>query len=253
VYLLSETLKLIDNIDEGLLQKSDDTALGLALISKSALENIKGYDEFYCFWGYEDNDIKLRLERAGFETIFYNEDMLMFHQWHSSSKNNHAHLPEFWGIFQRDYFNDNKKEYLKINSGGWGKLYHMHDRPALRININSSVIYINISHRLDYSIYIIFNQLLECNHGNIICFEFQDRFSFTHIKSTTGKITKVIDRVFRRFNVSLKIISYYQGNYTTLYEFRDRLIYNIMLFKSIIKDYVIEETHNSIKVILIKN
>ncbi|WP_278020440.1 glycosyltransferase family 2 protein [Flavobacterium ginsengisoli] len=59
-------------------------AQGLSLFHLNSLKEVRGYDEFLHFWGAEDIDIHNRLEKNGVESIFYSEEILMLHQWHTS-------------------------------------------------------------------------------------------------------------------------------------------------------------------------
>ena len=61
---------------------SDDGATGLTLFPTQQLKNINGFDEFYHFWGSEDTDVHVRLRQYGCEVGFYDQELLMLHQWH---------------------------------------------------------------------------------------------------------------------------------------------------------------------------
>ncbi|WP_281322652.1 glycosyltransferase family 2 protein [Flavobacterium aestivum] len=57
-------------------------AKGLSLFPLKTLNEIHGFDEFLHFWGAEDEDVHNRLENAGYQSIFYDQEILMLHQWH---------------------------------------------------------------------------------------------------------------------------------------------------------------------------
>lgn len=59
-------------------------ATGMSLFLVDNLKAIKGYDEFFHFWGAEDTDVHNRLENAGYETLYYDKELLLLHQWHPS-------------------------------------------------------------------------------------------------------------------------------------------------------------------------
>ena len=46
------------------------------------MKKINGYDEFYHGWGAEDTDVHLRLKNAGYSVKFYDQEILVKHQWH---------------------------------------------------------------------------------------------------------------------------------------------------------------------------
>ena len=55
---------------------------GTTLFPTHTLKKVNGYDEFYHGWGAEDTDIHMRLKTLGVEVNFYNENILVKHQWH---------------------------------------------------------------------------------------------------------------------------------------------------------------------------
>ncbi|APG60104.1 glycosyltransferase family 2 protein [Christiangramia salexigens] len=63
---------------------SNDEATGLSLFPVKQLQDLRGFDEFYHFWGAEDTDIHIRLRNAGYEVKYYDAELLLLHQWHSS-------------------------------------------------------------------------------------------------------------------------------------------------------------------------
>jgi predicted glycosyltransferase involved in capsule biosynthesis len=62
--------------------KSNQDATGMAFFSRKDLMDINGYDEFYHGWGSEDTDILIRLNNAGKKVRFYDDEVLLLHQWH---------------------------------------------------------------------------------------------------------------------------------------------------------------------------
>ena len=63
---------------------SEEGATGMTLFPVKALNEIRGFDEFFHFWGGEDTDIHNRLKKGGHVVQFYTEKLLMLHQWHPS-------------------------------------------------------------------------------------------------------------------------------------------------------------------------
>ncbi len=59
-----------------------DEVTGTTLFRTKILKAINGYDEFYHGWGAEDTDVHLRLKNAGHDVHFYDEEILVKHQWH---------------------------------------------------------------------------------------------------------------------------------------------------------------------------
>jgi len=64
--------------------ESTAEATGLTMFPVKPLQQIRGFDEFYHFWGSEDTDVHVRLKNAGYKVQFYEDDILMLHQWHKT-------------------------------------------------------------------------------------------------------------------------------------------------------------------------
>lgn len=62
--------------------KSNNEATGMTIYPTAVLKSINGYDEFYHGWGAEDTDVHIRLKNKGFDVVFFDEKILMKHQWH---------------------------------------------------------------------------------------------------------------------------------------------------------------------------
>ena len=108
---------------------SDHHATGLTMFSVKALKSINGFDEFYHLWGAEDTDIHVRLRNAGFKVEFYEEEILMLHQWHESYRvSEKAGLNTEFQIKNIVQLNHQHLKYAeeygitKVNSDGWGKV-----------------------------------------------------------------------------------------------------------------------------------
>lgn len=71
-------------IDFRIERKSTNEATGLSLFPVKALKSIRGFDEFYHFWGAEDTDVHVRLKNSGLKLKFYDKSLLLLHQWHPS-------------------------------------------------------------------------------------------------------------------------------------------------------------------------
>ena len=56
---------------------------GMILAPKQTLIQINGFDEFFHFYGAEDEDLFARLESAGYKRE-KNEDLFFYHNWHMS-------------------------------------------------------------------------------------------------------------------------------------------------------------------------
>jgi glycosyltransferase involved in cell wall biosynthesis len=54
-------------------------------IATEVYQRIRGFDEFYRYYGTEDRDINLRLRSLGLEEVWLTDQTCMFHQWHGRS------------------------------------------------------------------------------------------------------------------------------------------------------------------------
>lgn len=64
--------------------ESTNGATGLSLFNTNDLKEINGFDEYYHFWGAEDTDVHLRLQNNGKTMCFYENELLILHQWHQT-------------------------------------------------------------------------------------------------------------------------------------------------------------------------
>lgn len=89
-------------------------AQGLSLFPTEALLAIRGYDEFFHFWGGEDEDVHARLRNNGLEVKFFDEPILLLHQWHPtyrSSLNKKLTI-----VLQQDRIARINQEHFRINT-----------------------------------------------------------------------------------------------------------------------------------------
>ena len=76
-------------------------ATGMTFFNISDLKEIHCYDEYYKGWGSEDTDVHVRLRNAGKSVNFYEDEVLVLHQWHpknyrtsNSLEPFHSHLEQ---------------------------------------------------------------------------------------------------------------------------------------------------------------
>lgn len=74
---------------------SQKEATGMTLYPTDLLKEINGYDEFYHGWGAEDTDVHIRLRNLDVEIKFYQEDILLKHQWHPKNYRTHQSKDPF--------------------------------------------------------------------------------------------------------------------------------------------------------------
>ena len=100
---------------------------GTTLFPTDKLKEVNGYDEFYHGWGAEDTDIHIRLRNLGLKVEFYNQSVLVKHQWHPkvyrskrSTKPFHSNLERVNHSYMR--FTENTCRTLVNVDKEWGKL-----------------------------------------------------------------------------------------------------------------------------------
>ena len=55
-------------------------------------KSVRGYDEKYVFWGFEDKDMVARAQKSGLETVWIHDETAMLHQWHRRTANDKLYL-----------------------------------------------------------------------------------------------------------------------------------------------------------------
>lgn len=120
----------IKNFDNYLgVRKSTSEATGMSMFPVKILKGLRGFDEFYHFWGAEDTDIHVRIINAGFPVEFYDKSVLMLHQWHPSYRSRESEkLHEEMrvkGIVELNHQhlkNTRLFKTTKVNINGWGNV-----------------------------------------------------------------------------------------------------------------------------------
>jgi glycosyltransferase involved in cell wall biosynthesis len=112
---------------------------GSGLYSKASLQRIHGFDEFYHFYGSEDEDLFIRLENAGIHKKEEERNMLA-HQWHPrypfEERNELSLTPKINNIrrinLKHYQVARDRKKILPDNQEEWGACYTLDDREKLQ-------------------------------------------------------------------------------------------------------------------------
>ncbi|MEZ4866322.1 MAG: glycosyltransferase [Caldilineaceae bacterium] len=118
----------------GKLPKATKEFLGAChCVPTEIFHQIRGFDEYYQYWGKEDTDINVRLKQVGLKEVWLNDWTYMFHQWHPASNFKTAgFMPDgLWGRVE-NYFHRNQG-YLVRNSKNWGQIHCPETRPILAL------------------------------------------------------------------------------------------------------------------------
>ncbi|NJY63606.1 glycosyltransferase [Salinimicrobium sp. CDJ15-81-2] len=113
----------------GNYRKSTSEATGLSMFPVDVLQKLRGFDEFYHFWGAEDTDIHVRLKNSGYPVEYFDKEILMLHQWHPSYRSGESiNLTtdlQIRGIVQLNHQHLKfavEKKVTKVNPHGWGEI-----------------------------------------------------------------------------------------------------------------------------------
>ncbi|MBC7523079.1 MAG: glycosyltransferase [Flavobacterium sp.] len=203
--------------------ESQAGAQGLSLFPTQALKDIHGFDEFLHFWGAEDEDIHNRLKTFGLEEIFYNQEVLMVHQWHEIyRKAESSKLSCDLRINAISKINQARLIYNKVNlrtivNKKWGEIRTKHDFETLNNHSETIKIIIkkeNIDHFLFSELPSIQNQII-----SVEFIEDQDKNSLKRLAKKWLKKSVPQYYSLKEVNdaVLLHIISFYH-NYNYFYK-----------------------------------
>lgn len=215
-------------------QKSRSYALGLALISKNALIKIGGYDEFYCFWGVEDNDIYSRLLSSGYSCRYYETDVLLYHQWHAPAN---ADLPEGWRTCMGEYFAAMKAEPVRNKKREWGKLFTLQERTAWMALHQTRSSADEIVCRKKYFEWLLIRKLADALCGQTITGKFVDAFSEKYIRARPGQLATVLKKTFDVLRIPIDVRTAYTDQFMTAEQARDSFFYFTLFNSQQLADY----------------
>lgn len=124
-----ESRKLLEDYNFNELNPSSYGSVnGMILTSKESLLEINGLDEFFHFYGAEDEDLFSRLDTLGHQRM-YREELYFYHQWHESFSGSEDKLltgnprvKNIMRINQRHFiFNKDSKIIKPYKQGEMGK------------------------------------------------------------------------------------------------------------------------------------
>ncbi|WP_343707594.1 galactosyltransferase-related protein [Flavobacterium sp.] len=99
---------------------------GTTAFPTEILKKLNGYDEFYHGWGAEDTDIHIRMRNAGLSVLFYDQEILVKHQWHPKAYRSKESKHPFHSQLERInhnymYQTQKGKRTIANNKLGFGK------------------------------------------------------------------------------------------------------------------------------------
>jgi len=106
---------------------------GIGLYPKAVLEKVGGLDEFFHFYGSEDEDLNMRVQLAG-SKLSRCDEVLLYHQWHPrypQKKDNkltiQPRLTNVLRLNQRHFIQNRNKSISHPNHKNWGNCYQKED------------------------------------------------------------------------------------------------------------------------------
>lgn len=228
----SKELKKFENYT--IVSKSIPEGKGLSFFKLDYLLKIDGYDEFFHFWGAEDQDVHFRLQNAGFHSEFYNKEILLLHQWHkifeNLEKKELTQEPLFADIFafNKQKMRFNQKNKTIVNHANWGELITEQEFQLLN-NSSESEMLLNKKKVVENFIDII-------------------------LPNTKGEVINVVfnDHLYR-YSLSYKIKRFLRmktHDYYSLKEINDMLLKNLIIhYRSYLYTY---QVHPDLKSIQLK-
>jgi glycosyltransferase involved in cell wall biosynthesis len=249
--LLPENVLPGNKLKERSYPRTTDNALGWGLIPVARLNEIGSYDEVYCIWGKEDNDIGHRLRVSGIK-VSYIKDIWMYHYYHQPVPLQREVLPDDWFAFLKDYFESMASDISRNVDQNWGKLYPKNSRPAFRSLQDPSTTFRLVDGRSRYFRYVLETAFLSSEAGKELKFLFRDKISENFKSSNLSRYLVFINRIFSWFALPIYLKSVYERNYEDIYDTRNELMFFLISRMNLIDDYAYEIKGHRIKVVFIK-
>lgn len=133
--------------------KGNSEVTGNTMFPTEALKKVNGFDEFYQGWGAEDTDAHIRMQNLGLSIVFFDECILVKHQWHPKSyRSKNSTHPYHSGLerINHAYMVQTEKNHRTIVNRylDWGQptneeAYKALEHPTLTISIENSVLQFN--------------------------------------------------------------------------------------------------------------
>lgn len=210
----SLTIKPFDNYTADF--SSGVGAQGLSLFSIEEIRKINGYDEFLHFWGAEDIDIHNRLERIGVESVFYDTEILMLHQWHKSYRREEKHILakdlQLTNVVQINHHHllfNNENEKTAVNNENWGNGFCALDFQELKEDQTQKI----LLNKVEVITHFLFYELANFKNGilnvGFVKDDFQGSLKYKMKKILGKKVPKYYSLKEINDLILLHVISFY--------------------------------------------
>ncbi len=212
------------------------------------LEKVGGFDEFYRFWGMEDNDFLKRLENAGSKIVFLeNEKLPIFHQWHPVLS---QILPKGWQTQINAYF-EKTQNNISITPplGVWGvnRITENIFLDFFNQNFDKNAVtdcpIIELKSPFEKSFLEVTSAFFGLEKGkSLIFFGNTDFFQKTESKKNKTffqKIIKFLNNFFQKIKFSYRFIDVitHELGYLSPLQLRDWVFYFVLTHEKFLEDY----------------
>ncbi len=210
--------------------ESTSEATGLTMFPVENLKTIRGFDEFYHFWGSEDTDAHVRFKHSGCDVQFYDKDILMLHQWHESYRikeqdklTKELQLSHIVRLNYRHLNNAIDSKQTRVNKSTWGNVMTKSQFQELETCDTEMTSILNTLDRIQHFLYVELHNL----EPGIYRFRFYSNSSEKSLKQKIKKHLGKENEVFLTMKevndmVLLHIISFYR-NKPYRYKVNDKL------------------------------
>jgi glycosyltransferase involved in cell wall biosynthesis len=239
---------------------SDKYADGNIFMQLADLQAVGGYDEFYRWWGREDNDLVMLLASRGIQMEVGDfENQLVFHQWHPPLSEK---MPKGWQkVYEQHY--QTKKQAIEIekkviiNQPTHNQAITLHQRPALQLFLDQK-----LAREKEFTFefpkeatWVKFqSQFFQLTSGDYMWVK-QDFSNLKYdSKSRLGKWVNQVNKLLDKSSFSYRFtdLDTYFTESINLLEVRDFIFYFILYNQAQIADYYFENTEQWIDWVVVR-
>jgi predicted glycosyltransferase involved in capsule biosynthesis len=248
VHYLRKDFTRIDGIIEGTYQINQNDYESIAkvtgastFIKKSIIEEVGGYDEYYCFWGVEDRDLRNRLDKSGNKQEWLEVgESYLYHQWHevvSVGKKNF--LPDRWWDDMNIYFEINSDK-IKRNGENWGKKTNKEERKVLSSKTKEFIC--DFVYKADFISKFV-EELKKLSDRECLLIKIPKEVEIIHNKREDF-VRKISNKLLKRFFPALQTV--FKEKIVNEKDFQEQkdikyVFWRLIINKKIISDYYISE------------
>jgi hypothetical protein len=238
----------INRLEKLNFTRSENYALGMMFSARVVIEQINGYNSFYAIWGIEDNDIKKRIEKAGFKTGFISNEVLMLHQYHLPSDG--VSLPSGWKQYLKDYnehFFIEQPEFNGLKELDWPR-----KRASLDMVKNGNLTVKKLFGRRLYIRHCILNDIVNQKIDEPIKYEIELSDYLYPNNSTAFKFMRFFNTLLSSLNLPFKLESLFKEQYLDKKDVYDEIYFLLKSLENSIVDYYFNHFENKIILVIVK-